>query len=98
MLGFAQAEVEEVQPHVLFEIATLCSHLEVLLNPLEECSRHRLPLPYLGLLVLYLGLRLPYLGLFLPYLGLVLLAVKVAMVGNLVAVHIVGTKCLRIHK
>ena len=85
--------------HVLFEqgdgfsrgIATSCSHLEVLLSPLEECSRHRLLLPYLGLLLLYLGLLL-------PYFGLELLAVKVAMVGKLVAVHIGGTKYQHIHK
>ena len=84
--------------HVLFDlgdgfsrgIATSCSHLEVLLSPLEECSDHRLLLPDLGLLP-------PYLGLLLPYLGLELLAVKVAMAGKLVAVHIVGTKYQHIH-
>ena len=92
--------------HVLFEqgdgfsrgIATSCSHLEVLLSPLEECSHHRLLLPYLGLLVPYLGLLLPYLGLLVPYSGLESVAVKVAMVGKLVAVHIVGTKYQHIHK
>ena len=85
--------------HVLFEqgdglsrgIATSCSHLEVLLSPLEECFHHRLRLPYLGFL-------LPYLGLLSPYLGLELLAAKVAMVGKLVAVHIGGTKYQHIHK
>ena len=79
-------------------LATSCSHLEVLLSPLEECSHHRLLLPDLGSLPPYLGLLSPYVGLLLPYLGLELLAVKVAMVGKLVAVHIVGTKCQRIHK
>ena len=99
--------------HVPFEqgegfsrgIATSCSHLEVLLSPLEECSHHRLLLPYLGLLVPYLGLLVPklgllspYVGLLLPYLSLELLAVKVAMAGKLVAVHTVGTKYQHIHK
>ena len=72
-------------------IATSCSHLEVLLSPLEECSHHRLLLPDLGSLP-------PYLGLLLPYVGLELLAVKVAMAGKLVAVHIVGTKYQHIHR
>ena len=51
-------------------IATSCSHVEMLLGTLEECSHHRLLLPVVGLRRPYLGLLVPYLGLFLPYWGL----------------------------